>query len=178
MRVLMVSGGLDSSTLLASRDDIGMCVFVDYGQEQIEKEFEAVSKLGLRFNMPAHVLETQIPGEPASYSFNLSGRNTILATLGAAVAKSRGFAGVVMGINADDHEAYPDCRPEWVTAMNEVLRLSDLPLLEAPFLHLTKADIFKLAIESGLPIDETTSCYRGNDCGECGACEVRAKCLG
>lgn len=178
MKVLMVSGGLDSSTLLASRADIGMCVFVDYGQEQIEKELEAVSKLGLRFNMPAHVLETQIPGEPANYSFNLSGRNTVLATLGAALAKAQGLSGVLMGINADDHQAYPDCRPEWVAAMNEVLRLSDLPLLEAPFLHKTKDEILSLATQFGLKINETTSCYRGTDCGECGACEVRAKCLG
>lgn len=174
MKVLLFSGGLDSSALLASRKDIGMCLFVDYGQTQAENERAAVNAQA--FNV--HVLSVSIPGEAFPHTFNLPGRNTILATLGAALAKENGLDGVIMGINADDHDCYPDCRPAWVDAMNEVLRLSELPGLEAPFLHLSKAEILKVAQASGLDVSSTTSCYNGSDCGHCGACEVRAKCLG
>jgi len=178
MKLLLLSGGLDSATLLASRQDISLCLFVDYGQEQLDSEADAVSNLaGALSRRLAEVATITIPGDPAPYTFNLPGRNTILVTLGAAAAKANGLDGVLMGINADDHACYPDCRPEWVAAMNEVLRLSELPLLEAPFLFLAKADILKIARDSGLDVSLTTSCYEGNECGKCGACEVRAKCL-
>lgn len=177
MKLLLLSGGLDSSALLASRDDIGGCLFVDYGQAHFNSEFQAATHLACRHGKWLAKAQTMIPGEPEPHTFNLPGRNTILATLGAAAAKASGLDALIMGISADDYACYPDCRQEWVDAMNEVLRFSGLPPLEAPFANSTKADILNIAKESGLDIGATTSCYNGNECGECGACEVRAKCL-
>lgn len=176
-KLLLLSGGLDSSAIPASRDDIGGCLFVNYGQRQASQEFKAATNLACASKKWLAKVDADIPGVADPYTFGLPGRNTVLAILGATTAYDRGLSGVIIGVNADDHACYRDCRPEWVMAMNEVLRRSGLPPLEAPFLHLSKAEILKIAKNSGLDVSLTTSCYNGNECGECGACEVRTKCL-
>lgn len=126
-------------------------------------------------------------------------RNTFLLALGAAWLESRALATLeegaaspadlsamlFIGANAVDYSGYPDCRPEFYAAMGETLRLGSklgtqygVPIrIEAPLIDKRKADIVRLAVEIGAPIDLTWSCYGPGPqpCGRCDSCLLRAK---
>jgi 7-cyano-7-deazaguanine synthase len=97
------------------------------------------------------------------------------AVLGLAIAKQ--YAGVSYGIHAGNHEIYPDCRPEFVDAMNVAAKLADWHKVEIfrPFLLFTKAGIVKRGAQLGVDFAGTWSCYKGEakHCGKCGPCLER-----
>ncbi|MCA9828948.1 MAG: 7-cyano-7-deazaguanine synthase QueC [Dehalococcoidia bacterium] len=135
-------------------------------------------------------------GVPSTY---VPLRNTFFVTVAAAALESwtldlierQGVEpsalspAVFVGANAIDYSGYPDCRPEFYQALEEVLRLGSKLgsfygvriRIEAPIIHLSKADIARHAIELGAPIDVTWSCYRGGErpCGTCDSCVLRAE---
>jgi 7-cyano-7-deazaguanine synthase len=125
-------------------------------------------------------------------------RNTFFMTVAAAALESwlleqverdgadpRSLEGrIFVGANAIDYSGYPDCRPEFYDAITEVLRLGSktgtaygIPFrVEAPIIHMTKAEIVRYAVELGAPLELTWSCYMGGDrpCGTCDSCVLRA----
>ena len=126
-------------------------------------------------------------------------RNTVFLTLGAALLESRALslvendkvdpkdlsASIFIAANAVDYSGYPDCRPEYFEAMKEALfegsklgKQYGVPVgIETPVLHMTKAEIVKLGVRLGAPLEHTWSCYEGGDlpCGACDSCLLRAK---
>jgi 7-cyano-7-deazaguanine synthase len=126
-------------------------------------------------------------------------RNTVFLTLGAALLESRALslvendkvdpkdlsASIFIAANAVDYSGYPDCRPEYFEAMRKALfegsklgKQYGVPIgIETPVLHMTKAEIVKLGVRLGAPLEHTWSCYEGGDlpCGACDSCLLRAK---
>jgi 7-cyano-7-deazaguanine synthase len=113
-------------------------------------------------------------------------RNTVFLSLALAWAESLGAGGVWIGANAVDFSGYPDCRPEFLDAFGELARVGTRSGVEgravevrAPLLRRTKGEIVRLAVDLGVPIDLTISCYRpaenGRPCGSCESCRLRAR---
>lgn len=108
-------------------------------------------------------------------------RNGIFLAIATAVAESLGGGEVWIGVHATDHNgwAYPDCSPEFIGSMTGGVYIGTLRKvrLVAPFLHATKKDVVLAAVELGVPIAHTWSCYRGGEihCGECPTCRERIK---
>jgi 7-cyano-7-deazaguanine synthase len=118
---------------------------------------------------------------PATY---VPARNLVLLSMAAAYAETVGAGAIFIGANAIDYSGYPDCRPEFLRAFEIAARLgtkcgvSGRPLrIEAPLLHLSKAQIVRLGASLLVPFGMTWSCYRGGKapCGKCGSCQLRAK---
>ena len=100
------------------------------------------------------------------------------------VAEARDADAVHLGVNALDYSGYPDCRPEFIESFRGTAALAlkrgveGRPVdIRTPLIHLSKADIVRLGVEVGAPLELTWSCYLGGDrpCGECDACRLRAK---
>ena len=118
---------------------------------------------------------------PATY---VPARNLVMLSFAAAYAETVGALAIFIGANAIDYSGYPDCRPEFLRAFEEAARLgtkcgvSGRPLrIEAPLLHLSKAQIVRLGASLLVPFEMTWSCYRGGKrpCGKCDSCVLRAK---
>jgi 7-cyano-7-deazaguanine synthase len=111
-------------------------------------------------------------------------RNLIFLSVAMGVAEAREADAVYLGVNALDYSGYPDCRPEFVESFRQTAALAlkrgveGRPVdVRTPLIDLTKADIVRLGVEVGAPLELTWSCYLGADrpCGECDACRLRAK---
>ena len=104
-------------------------------------------------------------------------RNMLFISHAIAYAISNQIDQVWYGAHAGDHFIYPDCRPEFLSAMNVVAQTCHtFPIsVEAPFLNLTKAEIIKIGLELGVDYAKTWTCYEGQDvaCGKCGSCNER-----
>jgi 7-cyano-7-deazaguanine synthase len=108
-------------------------------------------------------------------------RNAIMLSFATGLAVARGAEAVALGVHAGDHPIYPDCRPEFVQAMNHALQLGTEGFavpgfhLLAPFVKISKAAIVELGDFLDVPYGDTWSCYQGGDvhCGECGTCVER-----
>jgi 7-cyano-7-deazaguanine synthase len=114
-------------------------------------------------------------------------RNTIFLAFALAYAETIGSSDLAIGVNAIDYSGYPDCRPEFIAAFERLANLATASATEegarfkihTPLQHLTKAGIVKLALELGVPVGRTLSCYDplpdGTPCGHCDACQLRRK---
>lgn len=106
-------------------------------------------------------------------------RNAIMLSIAYGVAVAINAEIVATGVHAGDHAIYPDCRPEFITALEKALQIGNKgfgsPTLYAPFLHITKADIARIGDSLGVPFADTWSCYKGklHHCGKCGTCVER-----
>lgn len=104
-------------------------------------------------------------------------RNMIFLSLAVGYAVSIGAAQVFYGAHAGDHSIYPDCRPEFVTAMNDVCAIANYEpvAIVSPFLHLSKSEILKVGLSMGLDYGHSWTCYNGREkaCGVCGSCLER-----
>lgn len=121
---------------------------------------------------------------PATY---VPARNTVLLAVALAVAEVRDADHLVIGVNAVDYSGYPDCRPEFIAAFETMANLATRRAtgpghrlrIHAPLQHLTKGEIVDLAVELGVPMAETVSCYDatsdGRACGACDACRLRRR---
>ena len=224
--VVMLSGGLDSTTVAAQALRGGhevLAVTVHYGQAH-RRELRAAAAVARALELEQRVVDVTFFKELAWYSaltqperFGLPGgrseeemardipityvplRNTFFLTLGAALLESQALhaiekegvrpeevkATLFIAANAIDYSGYPDCRPEFYAAAAETLRLgSKLGTqygvrieIETPLIALSKAEIVRLAVEVGAPLEETWSCYEGGErpCGRCDSCQLRAK---
>lgn len=205
--VILLSGGLDSSTVLglAVRDGLS-CTGLSfrYGQRHTV-ELERAAQVTRHFGADHRIVDINIgafggsaltdeamevptdgtPGGviPPTY---VPGRNTVFIAVGLSLAEAIGARTLHLGINAVDYSGYPDCRPDYLEAYQ---KLADLATragreghgarLVAPLLHLTKTDIVRAALEVGVPVDVTWSCYQGGHepCGVCDSCRIRDDAL-
>ena len=108
-------------------------------------------------------------------------RNGIMLSIAAGIAESQGLCNVFMANHGGDHTIYPDCRPEFVSAINEATRLGTYAnvTVSAPYTNMTKGDIARHGAALGIDYGETWSCYKGGDkhCGKCGTCVERREAL-
>jgi 7-cyano-7-deazaguanine synthase len=113
-------------------------------------------------------------------------RNAIMLSLAYGVAVAQGALWVMAAMHAGDHAIYPDCRPEFVAAMDTAFELGNrwsaddiTPMLQAPFINMSKAQIAMAAYDLRVPIAATWSCYRGGQvhCGRCGTCVERREAI-
>ena len=208
--VVLLSGGLDSATAAAWATHRGYrlsALSIDYGQRH-RCELDASRAVSQALGISDHVVlpidlaafggsalvdpSTPVPkdrsdadighGIPVTY---VPARNTVFLSLALAMAETRGARAIVLGVNAIDYSGYPDCRPEFLTAFQEVARLGTKAGVEgrsielvAPLVTLSKAEIIRLGLSLGLDYGLTTSCYdpdsRGRPCGRCDSCLLRA----
>ncbi|EID10201.1 transcription regulator (exsB) [Mycolicibacterium phlei RIVM601174] len=185
-----MSGGVDSAVLLAhlkaSGDEV-IALSVHYGQTHA-RELQAAIDLAKHYNVDHRIVslkgvfansaltgDVEIPEQHAESpdATVVPGRNIVLISLASAIAAAEGAAQVMFGANADDFGGYPDCRHDFVMAMNEaVSRGTGFVAVSAPFQSMTKRQVVDLGRELGVPFGLTWSCYRGGTtpCGRCGAC--------
>lgn len=166
-KLLLLSGGLDSALCLNTVPDIALCVGFDYGQPHvIELEFaqKLAESCGVEF------LRIELPKMFAVDDVVFAGRNAVLLATAGAVAQRRGLETVVIGCNKSDSDRFPDCRPEFIVAMNNVMSSYNVSVL-APLLYKTKTEIVTDSEQLG--IRETWTCYRPDNeipCGKCYSC--------
>jgi 7-cyano-7-deazaguanine synthase len=206
--VVLLSGGLDSTTcayLARSEGFDVLALSFDYGQ-RLKRELDSARKVAAAVEASEHVIMTfdlrrfggsaltaDIPvpqgrtmheigeGIPVTY---VPGRNSIFLSFGLSFAEARGAEALFIGVNALDSSGYPDCRPEFIEAFQNVARLGTRVGAEGhpvrivtPLVALTKAEIVKLGVAAGVDHSLTWSCYIGGEepCGECDSCRLRAK---
>lgn len=201
--VAVVSGGMDSVTLahwLAQSDELVAVVSFDYGQSHVKELAYAracAERLGAQHKLvdlatlgallPSALTSDDVDlphGHYADESMRATvvpGRNLIMVSIAAGIAAALDCELVAIGVHAGDHPVYPDCRPEFVDAASDAVRLGvsgvgkhDVELI-APFVRMSKTDIAALGERVGVPWAETWSCYEGGDvhCGKCGTCVER-----
>ena len=205
--VVLLSGGLDSSTTLAIAISDGCEVHAlsfDYRQRH-DRELESARKIARYYGVKHRIIKIdlraiggsaltdsriEVPERriediekeiPATY---VPARNTILLSYALAYAEVIDADYIYIGVNALDYSGYPDCRPEYIKAFEEVARLGTKRGVEgkpikirAPLINMTKAEIIKKGMELGVPYELTWSCYRGGKkaCGRCDSCLLRLK---
>lgn len=200
--LLVLSGGMDSTTMLYEyRDRVALAVTFDYGSNHNAREAACAEatcrKLGVEWLciplgfMGQYFRSALLEGADAipdgEYApENLSAtivpfRNGIMLAVAAGLAESRGLDFVMMANHAGDHVIYPDCRPEFVEAMNGAITTGTGGKVEllAPYTTLTKNDIARRGAGLGVDYSLTYSCYRGGErhCGRCATCRERAAAL-
>jgi 7-cyano-7-deazaguanine synthase len=202
--VVLLSGGMDSAVVLAiARAEGYQChaLSVSYGQRH-GAELKAAAALAGRLGAHAHkvvavdlrsiggsaltdtidVPETAGEGIPVTY---VPARNTIMLSIALGWAEVLGAQHVFVGVNAVDYSGYPDCRPAFVEAFEQLANLATKAGVEgrrlrvhAPLIDLSKAEIVRRGLDLGVDFAATVSCYQaaaeGRACGRCDACRLRA----
>lgn len=196
--IIVLSGGLDSVTLLHDKQqEIALAVTFDYGSNHSEREIACArhhcEALGIeQLIIPLRFIKDyfhssliegaeEIPdgsyAEDNMRSTVVPFRNGIMLAIAAGLAESRGLRRVMLANHSGDHTIYPDCRPEFVDAMDRAMRAGtfDGVAVDAPYTHMTKADIVRRGAELGVDYSDTYSCYKGGEkhCGTCGTCQER-----
>lgn len=197
--VVLVSGGLDSTTVLAMARGQGFRCYTlsfDYGQraqgelaaarrcsEQLGAEQHKVVKLDLRTiggsaltDDSISVPEEQTTGIPVTY---VPARNTIFLSIALGWAEVLDAQDIFIGVNAVDYSGYPDCRPEYIEAFEKMANLATKAGVEGkhlrinkPLIDLTKAEIIREGLAAGVDYALTVSCYQATDEGlACGKCD-------
>ena len=197
--VVLVSGGLDSTTALAIARSEGYDCYTmsfDYGQrhrselcaaERTAKAMGAISHKVINLDLRTiggsaltddsiAVPEHETAGIPITY---VPARNTVFLSIALGWAEVLGAEDIFIGVNAVDFSGYPDCRPEYIAAFEKMANLATRAGAEGgqlkirtPLIDLSKADIVKLGLRLGVDYSLTVSCYQANDKGEaCGKCD-------
>ncbi|MGH8226240.1 MAG: 7-cyano-7-deazaguanine synthase QueC [Gammaproteobacteria bacterium] len=197
--VVLVSGGLDSATVLARACAEGWrchALSFDYGQRH-RAELEAAQRVAAALGAMEHrivavgldvfggsaltdaaiaVPEAGSEGIPATY---VPARNTVFLALALAYAETLGAGDIFIGVNAVDYSGYPDCRPAFIEAFERLANLATKAGAEgarlrvhAPLMTMSKAEIIRRGMELGVDYALTVSCYRADDEGRaCGRCD-------
>lgn len=203
--VVLVSGGMDSAVVLALAREEGFSAYalsVSYGQRHTS-ELQAADRVSQALGAAAHktvnvdlrsiggsaltdadidVPEAGGAGIPVTY---VPARNTIMLSVALGWAEVLGATDIFCGVNAVDYSGYPDCRPEFIAAFENLANLATKAGVEgaglrirAPLLKMSKADIVREGMRLGVDFAQTVSCYRadeqGRACGHCDACRLRA----
>ena len=206
--VVLLSGGLDSATVLAIAKDEGFepsAITFSYGQRH-GVELQAAEKVIAAAGVADHIeiaidlgriggsaltadievpkareLEEMSEGIPVTY---VPARNTVFLSFALAWAEVLAADHIFFGVNALDYSGYPDCRPEYVAAYEQMANLAtkrgvegSLLQIHTPLIDLTKAEIIARGIDLGVDYSITHSCYdpstAGEACGECDSCKLR-----
>ena len=199
--VVVISGGMDSTVL--AYQTVGLfeqvdLVSVDYGQRhRIELDYAAATarRLGCRHDIVHLPISSYLDGSALTddtvdvphghyaadtmASTVVPNRNAMLISVAYGIAVARSADAVLVGVHAGDHHVYPDCRPEFIDALDRALRIGNEGVgtvsLEAPFVRRSKTDICRLGGRLGVVWEDTWSCYEGGEvhCGRCGTCVER-----
>jgi 7-cyano-7-deazaguanine synthase len=197
--VVLLSGGLDSATVLAIAKSQGYecyCLSLDYHQRHVA-ELKAAERVASSLGAAAHrtaqldlsmfggsaltdnkidVPEAPTDGIPVTY---VPARNTIMLSLALAWAETLGVQDIFIGVNALDYSGYPDCRQEYVSAFQRMANLATKSAVEgktitvhAPLIDMTKAEIIKCGHALNFDYGMTVSCYQADSEGRaCGLCD-------
>ncbi|MBC5793847.1 7-cyano-7-deazaguanine synthase QueC [Sphaerospermopsis sp. LEGE 00249] len=205
--VILLSGGLDSSTVLyQARADGCECYAISFDYQQrhrrelqsamfVAQSVGVVQHQIVNFDLrlwggsaltdeaialpQARSLDEMSQSIPVTY---VPARNTIFLSFALGYAETIGAQRVYIGVNALDYSGYPDCRPDYIQAMQEVFRLGTKQGREgqpidiiAPLINLKKTEIIQLGNQLDVPWELTWSCYAGGDqaCGVCDSCRLR-----
>jgi 7-cyano-7-deazaguanine synthase len=162
-------------------------------------KFELIDLRGVMNHFKSNLLQSGGPVPEGHYEAEsmrqtvVPGRNTIMVSIIAGLAESHGepappmrrggillpnkYIPIFIGVHAGDHHIYPDCRPNWVSAIQETIKHSteDKILVVAPFLYVTKHFILETGLKFGVPFEMTRTCYNDQPvaCGKCGSCQER-----
>ncbi len=209
--VVLSSGGIDSTTAMAIARSEGFEIYslsFHYGQRHAI-ELESAQRVGKALGAKEHLIVdvdlTKIGGSALTGEFEVPkgrkneemrreipltyvpGRNTLFLSYAMAWAEVVGAADIFIGVNAIDYSGYPDCRPEFIKAFEEMANLATKAGVEgriqfrinAPLIQMTKAEIIRKGVELGLDYSITMSCYdpsqEGKACGQCDSCILRMK---
>lgn len=197
--VVLVSGGLDSGTVLAMAQSQGYECYTlsfDYGQRH-RSELHAADRLSDAAGVAAHktvkldlrsfggsaltddqiaVPEHETPGIPITY---VPARNTVFLSLALGWAEVLDARDIFIGVNAVDYSGYPDCRPEYIAAFEKMANLATkagvegkLIKIHTPLIDLSKAEIIRAGSKLGVDYSQTVSCYQADADGRaCGKCD-------
>lgn len=197
--VVIYSGGMDSFTILNAALHEGLDLYAltfDYGQKhkkEIQYATQVCQELGINHRIiditainqllqsSSLTSDKEIPEghyEAANMkSTVVPNRNMILLSLAIGYAVDIGANKVYYGAHSGDHAIYPDCRPDFVHAMNRVAKLANYEPVDivTPFLNSSKGEILAAGLKMGLDYSKTWTCYNGRDqaCGKCGSCIER-----
>jgi 7-cyano-7-deazaguanine synthase len=200
--VIILSGGMDSVTLLYDQQErIALAVSFDYGSKHNDREIPFARLHCERLGIPHIVIPLDFMTKYFKSSLLEGGeeipeghyadenmkstvvpfRNGIMLSIAVGIAESNDLRFVMMANHAGDHTIYPDCRPEFVGAMDKAAQAgtwNNVRLL-TPYTLLTKAGIAKRGKALGIDYSETWSCYKGGEhhCGTCGTCVERRQAL-
>jgi len=209
--IVLLSGGLDSTTTLAIAQRACFAVYAltfRYGQRHAQ-EIEAAQRIAARAGVAEHIIvafdlqqfggsaltaEIAVPkarsmddigaGIPITY---VPARNTIFLSFALAWAETVGAQDIFIGVNALDYSGYPDCRPEYIAAYQQMANLATKAGVEGtqrlaihtPLIAMTKAEIIREGVALGIDYGQTVTCYDpapdGAACGQCDACLLRLK---
>ena len=203
--VVLLSGGLDSATVLAIAQAQGFecyCLSFDYGQRHIA-ELNAAQQIATQAGAVHRVAQVDLrafggsaltddafavptsptEGIPITY---VPARNTIMLSYALAWAEVLTAQDIFIGVNAVDYSGYPDCRPDYIAAFERMANLATKAGVEGgylrihtPLIDLSKAQIVQQGTQLGVDYAQTVSCYQadehGRACGECDSCRLRRK---
>ena len=204
--IVLLSGGMDSSTALSIAIKEGFecyALTLDYGQRH-QNEINSARNIVKDFIITEHKLvsidltvfggsaltdknikvpEQASSGIPITY---VPARNTIFFSLALAWAEVIEADAIFSGVNAIDYSGYPDCRPEYISAIQELFNIATKITSEgksievcAPLINMDKKEIIKIGIENGVDFSKTVSCYQldrnGKSCGLCDSCRIRLR---
>lgn len=200
--IIIVSGGMDSVTLLYDyKDRIALGISFDYGSNHNAKEIPFAKlhceRLGIKHItipldfMHQYFKSSLLEGADAipeghyqdenMKSTVVPFRNGIMLAIAAGMAESYGLSHVMIANHGGDHAIYPDCRPEFISAMSNATEAGSYNgvTVLAPYTNITKGDIERRGKELGIDYNETWSCYKGGEkhCGKCGTCVERKEAL-
>lgn len=202
--VVLLSGGLDSITTLSLAQEQGFDCYalsLDYGQRH-NAELNAARQLARTANVLEHkviklglgdfggsaltddaiaIPDHAVQGIPVTY---VPARNTVFLSLALGWAEVLGAWDLFIGVNAVDYSGYPDCRPKFIAAFEQLAQLATKGGVEggqfsihAPLIELSKAEIIREGVRLGIDYAQTVSCYsadaEGRACGQCDACRLR-----
>lgn len=203
--IILMSGGLDSLTCLAIAQSEAFrchCISFDYGQRHLA-ELKAANAITAAYGVEQHITVklplhqfvhsalTNPNDDIPEFSDSLDipttyvpARNTIFLAISLGWAETLGATDIFFGGNAADFNSYPDCRPEYFQAYEQLMNLATKSGVEGnqfkihtPLQHLTKADIIKLGNKLGVDYSLSVTCYDANEqglaCGVCGSCHLR-----
>jgi len=188
--VILLSGGLDSALLVRLAQQRGKPVIaltVDYGQpweeiraaREVAKTMEVAERVSIRVDLLRSAI-AKPPGFQSAREAYVPARNSILISLGIAVAEDRGADEVHIGAIESDRD-FPDCRWSFFKAWDYLASNSTHSeiFVKAPLLRMTKRTVARMAKDLGVPVELTVSCYRpdekGRGCGGCLSCRERSE---
>jgi 7-cyano-7-deazaguanine synthase len=207
--VVLLSGGVDSTVTLALAGSSNLNITAlsfSYGQRH-KSELNAARAIARNAGLRDHVVveidlrafgrsaltdDIEVPKDRSVEEMNsaipvtyVPARNTIFLSYALALAEVREANDIFIGVNALDYSGYPDCRPEYITAFQEMARRATARStsgdhtvnIHAPLIHKTKAEIIRIGSELGVDFSQTVSCYQASEtglaCGHCDACILR-----
>lgn len=203
--LILLSGGLDSITVLALARKQGFDCYAlsfEYGQKH-SAELDAARKITQQYDVVEHkiinlglgaiggsaltddhikVPETPQEGIPVTY---VPARNTVFLAFALGWAEVLQLSDIFIGVNAVDYSGYPDCRPEFIAAFQQLARVATKAgiegqeiIIHTPLISLSKSEIIQKGINLGIDYSQTVSCYsadkNGLACGKCESCRLRA----